>query len=174
MRYPCNGKRQILIPQPIILGTQSNSGEGTASAEFRVQVPDSRTRVKVSVIFNPDLPVFPIDISGQGATLLMLEEDEGYGGKFSGFLPLTTIVATFPGGTPLALPANPGLSGYSQEFVTAADAIHGFLSWNAGGGLVGRWVLQTRYQPDGQRLPDEDWEETKQLCNANLIAAGAV
>lgn len=175
MRYPYNGKRQILIPQPIILGTNVGAESPPAAVEFRVQIPDSRLRVKTSVIFVPRNPVFPVDISGFAATLFLAEEDECYSGAFSGYAPLVAIIPGTTIAAPLALPAG-GLMGYSIESTTAADAIHGWLTWqpNGGAALVGDWALQTRYQPDGQRLPDEDWAETRQLCNATLIgAAGA-
>ena len=99
----------------------------------------------------------------------MQEEDESYGAGFSGYIPLTTIVGDPTTGAPLALPEFPGLMGYSREFVTAADAVHGHLHY--GNAILGKWVLQTRYQPAGQRLPDPDWQETLQLCNATLISA---
>lgn len=170
MRYPYNGQRQIIVPPPIQLGQIAGS-EGSASVEFRVQCPDSRLQIKVSVLFVPRQSfAFPFDISGLGATYLLQEEDESYGAPYSGYIPLTTIVGT-PTGAPLALPQFPGLLGYSRELVTAADAVHGFLSYSADGATFGKWVLQTRFQPAGQRLPDLDWEETLQLCNATIISA---
>lgn len=168
MRFPYMGERQIVLPPPIDLGLISGS-EGSADVEFRVQCPDSRLQIKVSVLFVPRQPfTFPFDIIGLGATYLLQEEDESYLAPYSGYVPLTTIVAT-PTGTPLPLPAFPGLCGYSREFVTAADAVHGFLSYSADGATFGQWVLQTRFQPYGQRLPEKDWDETRQLCNATII-----
>ena len=166
MRYPYNGQRQIKISQPIILGTNVG-GEAAAAAQFRVQCPDSRLRVKTSVLFIPDNPVFPVDITAFAASIFLAEEDECYTGAYSGYVPLIAIIPGTSIGAPLALPAG-GLMGYSIESVTAADAIHGWLTWQSANSslLQGRWALQTRWQPDGQRLPDKDWEETVQLCNA--------
>lgn len=169
MRYPYGGQRQILIPQPVILGTNTG-GEAATGAQFRVQVPDSRLRVKTSVIFVPANPVFPVDISGFAATLFLAEEDECYGGAYSGYAPLVPIIPGTTIAAPFALPAG-GLMGYSIESTTAADAIHGWLTWQSNNtpALVGQWILQTRYQPDGQRFTDEDWADTKLLCNATLL-----
>lgn len=171
MRYPYGGKRQIIIPQPIILGFNSGGSEApTQSVEFRVQIPDSRLRVKTSVIFVPNAPVFPVDISTMDPTLFLAEEDECYSGQYSGYVPLVAIIPGTSVGAPLSLPAAADLLGYSIESTTAADAIHGYLTWSSGA-IPGLWTLQTRYQPDGQRLPDEDWAETRQLCNATLLGS---
>lgn len=172
MRWPYNGERQIRMLAPITLATMTGAGTGGArTIEFRVQTPDSRLQVKTSVLFSPTPPFsLPFDITGMGATFLLLEEDECYGGAFAGHVPLTTIVSA-PGGTPLPLPQNPQLMGYSRELVTAADAVHGFLGLNAGAeSAQGQWILEVRYQPYGQRLPERDWDETAALCNATLIS----
>lgn len=169
MRYPYDGQRQIIIGQPIMLGSNSGSGENATSAEFRVQVPDSRIRVKTSILFVPNNPVFPVDITDMAPTIFLAEEDECYSGQYSGYLPLVAIIPGTSQAAPLAL-TTVGLAGYSIESTTAADAIHGFLNWQSGA-ATGFWFLQTRYQPDGQRLTKEDWEETRLLCNATLVGA---
>ncbi len=170
MRYPYNGQRQIEVLPPIVLATMTGAGGG-GTIEFRVQTPDSRLQVKVSVLFAPTPPFsVPYDITNMGATIYLAEEDESYGATYSGYVPMTAIINGATLTSPLSLPQAPGLMGYSQEFVTAADAIHGFLGLSpAGEGSQGQWVLQVRYQPYGQRLPEADWSETKTLCNATRI-----
>lgn len=176
MQFPYDGSRQIVIPQPLTLVTTNAHAVNPASPiEFRVPTPDSRLQVKISVLFAPDPPVtFPFNISNQSATLYMYEEDEAYGGVFNGFVPLVAVAGD--SGTPLALPLKPDLMGYSREFVTAADAVHGWLNIATGevAAPAGSWVLQTRFQPYAQRIPDNEWEEIRRLCNPNLITPALV
>jgi hypothetical protein len=158
----------------IILGYCSQGSEGSAESKVRVYVPDSRLRVKISLTFvrdntgNASTPV-----TNLGATVYMGAEEQDRSGKNGAFLLVTDILREDDGtvvhqSTPLDIPENAGLDGFSWEFVTAADSVLVVFTTNAG--INGHWVLQVRYQPDGQRLSDDDWDYVKRQCHAALIS----
>jgi hypothetical protein len=133
--------------------------EDVVSTTFRVPIPDSRLRVKISVIFVFKAGTQPVnpDLSSGGATLWLAETEDDDSGM-SG----TTIASTNIEGTeaaPTVIPQAVGLAGYSREFITAADNIEGRFSTSYNG-FVGNWILQLRYQPDnGQHFTNEEWRE---------------
>ena len=89
--------------------------------------------------------------------------EQDYSGSGGVLTPSVAIEGTST--APTSLPKNPGLSGYSKEFVTAGDAIQGLLTLASGFGTGGSVVLQARWQPDGQRLPADEWDEVSRLCS---------
>lgn len=171
-------KRQIFIPPPatlLFIPPDFEAEDDIQLPEFRVMTPDSRLRTKVTLLFSfpqdPDL-VPPIDLTGAAATLYLYELEQDYGGSSAQLIPSVALEGTFAAPTPI--PKFPFLDGYSKEFVTAGDAIGGLFSVSNPSALSGFMVmLQARWQPDGQRLPDDEWDEIKHLCalNASPVTA---
>lgn len=139
---------------------------GPYTSTFRVPIPDSRLRVKLSVLFIPGAGGAPNAASLGASTLWLYEADADLSGLSGITIPATDIVGT--SAVPLVIPASADLGGYSREFVTAADAIEGVLTSTPGGPMIGTWMLQTRYQPDAVRFTFEEWDQIKAGCNPQL------
>ncbi len=141
------------------------SGTGTGSIDFKVPVPDSRLRVKVSVMFIPEAG--DVGDSGLIATLWLRECELDVSGVAGSMVPTANIEGSESGTPgPTAIPIATGLQGYSREFITAADYIVGTLDVSDGGPSPGgSWVLQCRYQPQSVRFSEEEWNEIEPNCN---------
>jgi hypothetical protein len=166
------GERQIHTPPAeTLIEVRFGATADTVSVGFEVPIPDSRLRVKISVLFVPDsdqdLDADPV--TDLAATLYLGAADYEVAG-INGRRVLTTDVLRDADGNvihssaPLAIPEDPGLSGFSQEFVTSGDTILGTLV-SGQNGPSGRWILQVRYQPEGQRLHECDWSNAIRRCN---------
>jgi hypothetical protein len=155
-------------PRPMTLVSATTNGEHTPQVVFRVPVPDSRLRVKISVLFAfvAGQQTSSPDLSPGGATLWLSAADDDDSGSTG-----TTLTETNLEGTqaaPTAIPFTPGLVGYSREFITSADYIEGVFK-TAHNGFNGYWVLQLRYQPDtGQRFSTEEWEAIVGYCKPTV------
>jgi len=157
--------RHKYVPMQQSLITFGASASGSDhTAVFRVPIPDSRLRVKISVLFVP--VAGSLAISGLNATLWLYETDVEAAGVSGSQIPTTNIEGT--SATPTAIPAAAGLQGYSREFVSSGDYIVGKLIAQPGGPAVGTWVLQCRYQPDSVRFTDREWNEIVSQCNPNV------
>jgi hypothetical protein len=170
MRVRSDSARHKYVPPVRSLITFSALGSGSASVKFRVPIPDSRLRVKISVLFIPVAGNAPT--SGVGGTLWLYEADDDQSGVSGMSIGCTNIEGTQA--SPTAIPAASPLLGYSREFVSAGDAIEGVLAATSGGAMIGTWVLQVRYQPDAVRFTDEEWIEIRNLCNPTLITPRVV
>jgi hypothetical protein len=147
---------QRWIPKTVTLAA-IKAGEGiTKDVFFSVPYPDSRLRVKVTLMFIPDDPSVT-----STALLWMYEADLENGGMRGDNIPLTDLVGT--SAAPLSIPKNAALGGYTREFVSAADYIEGRLSVNDE--VSGYWVLQTRYQPQSVSFTSEEWKLITAQCN---------
>lgn len=158
-----NGPRQIYCPPPILLGPQPAAEAIALSAHVRVPTPDSRCRVKLSVVFYPSSGAVPGGLAGVGTIwLAAYEEDQGGAGGGNGrTVPVANVEGT--SAAPTSFPATAGLAGYSREFVTAADYVEAEILINGSGAANGNWVVQTRIQPDGVTLMWKEWEEIRRL-----------
>lgn len=145
-----------------------------ASVKFRIYTPDSRLRVKLSCIFLRDDPSSAAQpVTALGATLYVGEEEHDYSGKLGADVICTDVLRDATGtvvhqSAPLAIPEDVGLEGFTTEFVTAADSLVGVFT-SGQEGPSGHWVLQLRFQPDGQRLCDQDWDYVCRKCHATLL-----
>jgi hypothetical protein len=154
------GYRQIYV-QGATLATFRTGTEGNFTLpDFKVMTPDSRLRVKVTILFTGDGIIFPTPL----ATLALVELEQDYTGSSGTLVESVAVDPPAPGGT-ISLPLAPGLLGYSREFVTAGDAIQGSIVLAPGFGAGGEVVIQARWQPDGQRLPAEEWDEIVTFCS---------
>lgn len=155
-------------PQMVTLVKASAAGEQTATIRFRVPTPDSRLRVKISILFIPNAGTQSIspDITGGNTTLWLCATDDDQSGTAGSTIPMTNIEGTQA--TPTAIPATSGLLGYSRAFVTSADYIEGTL-FTETNGLDGYWVLQTRYQPDAVRFTEDEWDDITVACNPRAL-----
>lgn len=160
---------QIYIPPSIIpLVHTTASGVLSATTTFRVNTPDSRLRVKISIRFAGDAGTdATADITAAAPTLWLAEADIDDCGVSGIALPLTNIEGTKA--APLAFlttaPAAAGLQGYSREFTTAADCILGTFFTKSNGFSNGMWYLQMRYQPDSVRFAPDEWDAIVSKCN---------
>lgn len=158
-----NGERQIYRPSPIVLAV-GLSGESSIDAHLRVPVPDSRCRVKVTVMFVPTAgTVVPADLANAGSIWIAAsdEDQDGTGGSGGMVLPVTNVEGTQAVPTPFPVAA--GLSGYSRSFVTAADWLDIDLTINGRSDAAGAWVAQFRIQPDAVTLGWNEWDEIRRL-----------
>jgi hypothetical protein len=153
---------QRWIPKPIVLARVAGLGTGNVvTSNFQVPMPDSRLRVKISLLFIRAVAggVTP------AATLWLFENDDdasGGNGADGEQIALGNIEGTFS--APTAIPAAVGLNGYSREFFTAADYIGGQLRVIDTPAVAGAWVLQARYQPQIV-LGDAEWQIVVSQCS---------
>jgi hypothetical protein len=162
---------QRWIPKPIIVGQVIAGSTGAVkTSTFQVPFPDSRLRVKISLLFKRTPSGSTVGTSPT-ATLWLAECDIDDSGMQGDEVPLTNIEGTFL--APTAIPADAGLLGYSREFVSAADYIQGVLRMT-GSGVTGYWVLQTRYQPQSVSFSAEEWGLITAHCNpsGNIVTVG--
>jgi hypothetical protein len=153
---------QRWIPKPVILAQTTGSDSGVSkTVNFMVPVPDSRLRVKVSLLFKR-LPGSGGATQTPPTTLWLYEADQEDAGFDGEDLPLTDLEGTST--APLAIPdGSPLLSGYSREFITAADYINGRMVVT-NNGVSGYWILQTRYQPQTTPFSLGEWEIVRAQC----------
>jgi hypothetical protein len=170
--------RQFYAPRPDIL-TDLVGGGSPVKATFRVPMPDSRVRCKVTVLYSP-VPqgndfALPVDITGFNSAIWLGLEEIDWAGRVAGPVPVTNLIVNPTTGllvtraAPLAIPSDANVMGFSEEFVTAGDQIFGELTTTYVPGAPGRWMLYTRYQPDGLYLPPDEWQEICNLCTPRAI-----
>ncbi len=162
-----NGPRQKLILQPKIIAIVTQADEAATVIPIRVTIPDSRLRVKITVIFVAD-GAQP-DLTGNGNTIWLAATEQDQSGKSGRTVPVTDVEGTQA--APTAFPASAGLCGYSREFVTSADYIEGEVTLFPRGdsGEQGVWVLQVRVQPEGIELSHREWDEIRRECSADVL-----
>lgn len=176
------GRVQIHYSEPAEILATVVGGESllTGSTRFRVETPDSRLRVKVGILFIRNQGPVTGLVSNLGATLYMGEEETDRSGYMGGKVIANDILRDAAGNlihqsAPLPIPEDVGLEGWSQELVTAADSLIGiFTTSNGTGGIAGpsgRWIVQARWQPDGQRLHDDDWDYVLRNCKIVLVGS---
>lgn len=138
-------------------------GSGIGTTDFKVPIPDSRLRVKLSILY-----ILPGNtaVSNLSSTLWLREADEDASGVTGALIPLADIEGT--SAAPTAIPSNTALLGYSREFISAADYIVGTFATLLAPSALGSWVLQCRYQPQAVRFTDEEWEEIAANCNPSV------
>jgi hypothetical protein len=147
---------------------------GFKTIKFRIFCPDSRLRVKASILFLRDNPEdTSIPVTDNAATLYIGEEEHDRSGKLGAGVICTDVLRDSAGAVihqsaPLPIPEDPGLEGFTVEFVTAADQLLGIFT-SGQDGPTGHWVLQLRFQPDGQRLCDSDWDYVCRKLHATTL-----
>lgn len=178
-----NGPQMIYRPKPAKLtNARGTFPGGQWIGRVRVPVPDSRCRIKLSVIFFPRAGQ-PIPNALQGIGTIWVagydEDDEGISGSAGTTQPVqdvegsAVLVGTDPGPTPF--PKTRGLAGYSREFVTAADWLEAAIVLNSNAAVVGQWVLQTRLQPDaGANFGWQEWDQIRRNFAPQAFGQGSV
>jgi hypothetical protein len=168
---PRDSARWRTPPQSRALVTFGSGSGGPGAVKFRVPVPDSRLRVKVSLVFVPVQGNNPLTGLALSASIWLYEvELDAMGG--GAYIPCVNILGTQA--APLLIPTANPLQGYSQEFITAADALEGEFIATSGGPIVGTWVLQTRYQPDSVRFTKQEWDELAADCTPRVLGPALV
>ncbi len=167
-KYNRNSACQKIQTFDTLLTFRTGSGVPRAVV-FQVPIPDSRLRVKISVLF---VPPSGIAASGLTGSIWIAEADRDESGVSGDLIPLTNVEGTQA--APTAIPSAAGLQGYSREFVSAADFLEATCSFTSGGPSAGgSWVLQCRYQPQSVRFTNEEWEEIANQCNPG-VSSGPV
>jgi len=161
----------------VLATTHGEEGLG-GTVRFRVYTPDSRLRVKISLIFTRDDPASDDPITAAVFGIYLGAEENDRSGSGQGPILVTDILRDAAGNVvhqsgPLTIPEDAGLQGFSYEFVTSADSVLGIFTI-AETAVQGKWVLQCRWQPDGQRLADDDWEWVKRGCHATTLTPAVV
>jgi hypothetical protein len=155
------GPRQLEIGTAPLAYFTGNVTTAAVTIPFRVRNPDSRCRIKVSILFTPISGAVG-NIAAKAMTLWLFEAEKDRSGQSGAVIPCVDL----DGSTqiaPIAIPKSAGLGGYSYEATTAGDYIAGEITVpiQIGDGSGGALTLQTQLQPDGQRLPDKDWDEVR-------------
>ena len=169
--------RQFHVPKPQILSDFGAAGTGTAV--FRVPLPDSRVRCKVTLLYDvvpkTTNPSLPIDITGTSHTIWMCLADDDFQGRVAGPVQTQNVVVNPATGllvtraAPLTIPSDAGVMGFSREFVSAGDYLYGELATGFVASAPGRWMLYTRYQPEGLYLPPDEWAAITALARPDII-----
>lgn len=180
------GPVQIHYAEAITLARVTGSAETphlSVASRFRIETPDGRLRVKISTLFvRADGDPTTRLVSNLGATLYVGEEENDHSGYRGGKVLCTDVLRDAAGNivhqaAPLAIPEDVGLEGFSFETVTAADSLLGLFTTSNGSGAnagaTGIWVAQARFQPDGQRLHDDDWDYVIRNCKLTLLGQEA-
>lgn len=178
--YEGQGNRQVRFPKVLTLADIASAGTGTA--QFRIPMPDSRLRVAVSLVYDvvPNANAYPPDITGVSHTIWMGLESIVLDSRRAGPIPTSNVIINPTTGAfvtraaPLAIPSDAGVLGFSREFVTGGDQIFGELKTGFVAANPGRWLLYTRYQPDGLYLPPDEWDEVKGMCTPQIVQAAVV
>jgi hypothetical protein len=169
--------RQFHAPKgQALIDTQQNLPR---TATWRVPMPDSRVRCKVSVLFSPTPgttnAALPIDVTLAAAKIWGCLAEEDFAGRIAGPVPTQNVVVDPTTGllvtraAPLSIPSDAGVMGWSREFVTAGDNLYFELTATLIPGTPGRWMLYTRYQPDGLYLPQDEWDQIRALCDPFIV-----
>ena len=171
-----NGPQMIYKPNPKLLVRATGLASGSWSGQLRMPVPDSRCRVKLSVIFYPRQGQgIPTQLKEIGTIWVAGYEEDSQG--FSGNSGSTQPVQDVEGdsATPTLFPVSTGLAGYSREFVTAADWVEAAVTINANAAVIGTWTMQTRIQPDaGAFFTWEEWDQLRRSFQPSAFGSGAV
>ena len=169
-RWGENAAVQKIRTNPITMVTVKDSAAvpANASVYFRVPIPDSRLRVKVSVLFiGPAGNQLEYSIA-TFANIWLFETEDDTSGVAGRTIPTTNLEGTEA--APTAIAADAPLLGYSREFASAADNIEGKLTI-LNNITLGTWTLQTRYQPDAVRFTNEEWDEIARGCQPTLTSS---
>lgn len=163
------GPRQLWVPPARNLVIFDGVTTGAKSVRFRVPTPDSRIRQNVALLGVPNPGGSPTFLAGKALTLLLQSVADAIQGGMT--VPVTSLPDPTVG-TPIAIPENSALGGFAYESVTIGDAIEGVITaTGTANAVLGRLVLQVRYQPDGQRLPWDEWREIVSQCNPGLLSS---
>lgn len=167
-----NGPCQIYEPKPLIIATCAGGGENTLNTRVRLPVPDSRTRVKLTVMFVPTAGIANPDLTGDGDKIWVAAYDEdATGGGGGRTVPVTDVEGTQA--APTSFPASAGLLGYSREFVTAADWIEAEVTLTSPP-VAGAWTLQTRIQPDAVSFSWDEWDQIRRAFQPEVTLRGTL
>lgn len=151
--------------QPLMRQTGAGTGAVVGkTTNFRVPIPDSRLRVKVSCMFVYAANATRLAVTGQGATLWLRESEIDDSGTSGDLVPCTDLAGSTQA-APIAIPQSAGLAGFSREFISAADYIEGTLAVATSVASAGYWVLQCRYQPNAVRFTPEEWDSITRGAN---------
>ena len=144
-------------------------GEGDVNPgtfQFSIRTPSAQVRTKISVNFEPAAGVaaYP-NITVAGNTIWVAAADDSRGGASSTDIPNSSVEGRRGAPTPFpstlvagVVTIDPGLLGYSREFVSSSDYLIGEVNLPPAG-IAGAWMLIVTVQPDGVVLPDDAWEE---------------
>jgi len=171
-----NGPQMIYKPRPQLITAATGVVGGTWTGRVRMPVPDSRCRVKLSVIFYPRQGgAIPVALKESGSIWVAGYEEDTDGVSGSGGMtePVQDVEGTSD--APTQFPVSAGLAGYSREFVTAADWIEAVITLGGAATILGQWTLQTRIQPDaGALFSWAEWDQIRGNFDPKVYGTGQV
>lgn len=169
-----NGFRQVHQPKPIILASNSGTGEATQAVPCLVPIPSVRTRVKVTVAFVATAGSANPNLIGVGKIWIAAAdyEPQGVGGGGGRVLPITDLEGTQA--APTAFPASADLVGYSRAFSTIADVLVVVPTLSSLAGTAGAWLLITKLEvTDAPFTSVEEWDAVRRLFLPQLTGSQA-
>lgn len=171
--------RKVHYPKSVVL-TDLNGIPDAGPAIFRVPLPDPRVRALVTVVYDllPGISATPPVYSPLGATTLWLGLEQYTDGRQNSPIPVGDLITNpttgllVPRSSPLSIPTNAGLMGWSQEFVSIGDQVLGEVFTTYSATPKGRWMLFTRYAPEpGYNPSDDEWLEIVGLATPHAVQA---
>ncbi len=171
-----NGPQMIYRPQPRKLVQAKGLSEASWTGRVRLPVPDSRCRVKLTVVFYPRPgSTIPTQLKQLGSIWVAGydEDTQGISGSAGQTEPVQDVEGTSD--VPTLFPVSAGLAGYSREFVTAADWLEAVITISSNAAVIGQWTLQTRLQPDaGALFSWQEWDQIRRNFDPQAFGQGAV
>lgn len=165
--YQFLGPEQDQLLDQIICSNPANAADNDGFAEFWVKTPNVRCRTRVSFVLEPnDVSVDPntalntVILDGTG--LLWAAEHERTRSGRPQMSPIRNVVGT--GATPLAIPTDTRLWGFTFEVETNGQELYGQFTPPAikdTPAAASLWHILVRYE-SVQRLSDEEWNQFKQ------------
>ncbi len=159
-------RRVTLSPEQAFVSDSVESAEERRSARYRIKVPDSRLKVKQSILFVPLAGTGPItDLTAASAKLWAAGKDHDSSGILGYDPVVTNILGTQA--APSSIIASAGLQGYSLETDgSAIDYLQGVFSALCNGPTApkGTWYVAATYQPGtGQNYSDAEWAALRSM-----------
>lgn len=154
----------------------SNTGLASTVIPFKIPTPDARVQVRAGITISPNVPgpAIPYDVTFGGLILTGLWLAAGIYDEAGQLIPVTNLVGTRS--SPLSIPTDTDLMGYSETLLTDADEIMGELTVESSTGEIGtlrqRWELVTRYQPvSGALFSEREWQQIVARCQPRVTTA---
>lgn len=156
-----SGRRQLEIGTTNLATLTGGIANG-ATVAFAIRNPDSRCRLKLSIMFVPVGGGAVGNVGAKGLKLWLFAGDKDRSGASGAIVPITDLDGSTKA-APISIPKSAGLGGYSYEATTAADYLGGEVTIpnQLGDSLAGTLVLQVQLQPDGLRLLEDEWQEVR-------------
>ena len=162
-------RRWVLSPEKLFTSDSSETPQSRRTAKYRLTVPDSRLKVKQSILFVPSPgDEVPTDVSGAAPQLWVVAKDKDTSGILGYDVPTTNVLGTSV--APIVVITTPRIFGYSLETDgSATDYFEGEFSALVNGAQPkGTWYVAALYQPYVVRFDDREWNALRTLMNLTV------